>query len=149
MNNEGQVKDLSLEDIPNFIREYLQNFAKPLTVKEPELAHAFQLFPVVDDLEAILEDDTLDIKLSLPLLFVLWTNLITRMARVETVATAQENYKILKEEEKNFVQQEENQEEEGGGKRLGEGSWSGPGCYETVGAEHAPSDGSSSGAEDS
>lgn len=110
MNDNGQVQDLSFEDIPNFIKEYIDKYAKPLLDAQPELSEAFQLAPVVDDLEVILGEETDDPKKTLPLLFVLWTNLVTRMARVETVSTAQQNYEALKNQEMDDVEQEEDKE---------------------------------------
>ena len=95
MNDQGQVGDLTFEDIPNFMKEYLRDYAKPLVIKAPELAEAFQLVTVVSDLEELLNNEALDVKKGMPLLLVLWTNLIARMARVETITTAQENFDIL------------------------------------------------------
>jgi hypothetical protein len=114
MNDDGQVSGLDFEGIPDFIREYVNNYAKPMTVQMPELSEAFQLFQVVDDLEGVL-DGGLDAKLALPLLFVLWTNLITRMARIETIVSAQENFDSLVQEEReeeDFDQKEEGEEED-------------------------------------
>lgn len=107
MNNNGKIRDLSFEDIPNFILEYVNDYAKPLTVAQPELSKEFQLFPVIDDLEVILEEGMSDVKKSLPLLFVLWTNLVTRMARVETISTAQQ---AIKAQEFYYVEQEKDKE---------------------------------------
>ncbi len=90
MNDNGDVRDLSFEGIPDFMREYIRDYAQPLTVTAPQLSHAFQLFNVIDDLDGMLEGDELDTKASMPILFVLWTNLIARMARIETLVSAQE-----------------------------------------------------------
>ena len=89
MNEEGSISNLDFDSIPSFIQEYVQNFAKPLTVSAPELSQSLQLLNVVEDLEGVL-DQGLDLKKSLPLLFVLWTNLIARMARVETLMSLEQ-----------------------------------------------------------
>jgi hypothetical protein len=107
LNDEGQVSGLDFEGIPDFIREYLKNYAKPLTVQAPELSMAFQLFAVIEDLDGILDGD-LEPQKAMPLLFVLWTNLIARMARIETILSAQDNLDALMEDED---VEEEDQEE--------------------------------------
>lgn len=104
MNEKGQVSDLDFEGIPDFIRGYLRDYAKPMTMHTPGLAKSFLLFNVVEDLEAILKEETLDVKKAMPMLWVLWTNLIARMARIETITTAQQNLEFLTQEEDSDVE---------------------------------------------
>ena len=117
LNSNGAVSNLSFEDIPTFIREYLRDYARPLTVSAPGVSDSVRLSSVIDDLETILEDESLDTKTAMPMLFVLWTNLITRMARVETLTSMQQQcndvMKVNTEEDNNAEKKESTKEETG------------------------------------
>ena len=84
------VKGLTSESIPEFIREYVENYAKPTTDTSPELAASFYLPRIIEDVVGVLDSD-LEADKKLPILFVLWTNMVTAMARIEVIMHAQES----------------------------------------------------------
>lgn len=84
------VGTITIADIPAYILAYVKATAEPYIESEPLAAEQLLLPFIIDDILFIFEEMD-DAEEQLPHLFVLWTNLISAVARLEILVASRKH----------------------------------------------------------
>jgi len=86
---EGVTK-VEFEHIPAFILDFVKNKAELYVEHEPEAARTLRVPELIDDILFVIEEIE-DPEDKISQLFVVWTNLISALARIDVLSAARKH----------------------------------------------------------